>query len=116
MFLESQVVGSRGYDEKLPIPGFIHRHVARKNLAANNWGDAGVIPSTVVAGSEYSKTYSYTVPVSFNAAKMSIVGFVSMFNSSFEQREVLNANKTTLGGTIIGLEEKETVNGKYIHT
>jgi len=90
------------------ISGYTHRHVVRHQMANDTWGESGIIPNPAVQGQDYSKTFSYTLPASWNDSKMSIVAFVSRYGASDTSRSILNANKVHLGGSVTGLSEPIT--------
>jgi len=97
------------YNYPCSISNYIQRDVARANLAPN-WGTAGVIPTTVASGTSYSQSYVYTLPSTWAANKISIVGFVSKFNSSVHSRDILNANVIRLGNsTATAIEENNSL-------
>lgn len=96
------------YNYPCVIVGFIHNHVARANLAPT-WGTSGVIPASVTANSSYSQNYSYTIPSTWNDAKISIVAFVSYYNTSTLSRSILNSNKVALGASTTGIADNEAV-------
>lgn len=79
------------------ISNYVHDGVARINLANDNWGTAGVIPASVTSGNSYSQTYSYTLPSTWNATKVSIVAFVSKYGAAASAREILNSIKGVIG-------------------
>jgi len=83
------------------IPGFIHRHVVRYNLAGkdNPLGTIGIIPSSVLAGETFSKTYIYTIPDNWDVSQMEIIAFVSKYVSDNLRGEILNTNKAQLGSS-----------------
>ena len=100
------------YNYPCSIPGFIHGHLARTNLASDPWGTAGVIPSSVTSGSIYSQTYNYTLPAAWDASQMSIVGFISYYSSNVNVRSILNANSVKLGSstsTATGIIDQDNV-------
>jgi hypothetical protein len=57
-----------------PIPNFEHEHVARAVLT-NVFGDQIPAGQTVL-GSNYSKDFTYTIPVAYTAANLELVAFV----------------------------------------
>lgn len=98
------------YSYPCTIVGFQHRHVVRDNIAGL-WGTSGIIPSTVSAHTNYSKTYNYTLPASWDESQMTIVAFISKHDSLNTKREVLNAAEVGLGDSIIiytGFNGEET--------
>lgn len=96
------------YNYPCSIVGFVHNHVARVNLAPT-WGTSGVIPSSVTANSTYSQNYSYTLPSGWDASKMSIVAFVSYYNTSALSRSILNSNEVALGSSTTGIEDNNAL-------
>ncbi len=98
-------VGDPWYGQGSSIPNYVHNGVARVNLATDSWGTTGVIPATVASGASYSKTYTYTLPATMNAAKTYIVAFVSKHGTANTAREIMNANKVIVGNNTVGIEE-----------
>jgi hypothetical protein len=100
---------SAWYTYPCNISNFIHNHVARVNLANDQWGDNTVIPSSVTAGQSFSATYNYTVPGTWNDAKMQVLAFVSNYHPTNPfLRDLLNANETdNLNGTTTGINEND---------
>ena len=74
------------------ITNYKHNHVAR-GLMTSLWGDNDVITSTE-EGSNFSKTYTYTLPTRCHADKVRVVAFISNYNSSILNRMVAQAAKT----------------------
>jgi len=107
-------VGWPWYGKGNPITTYTQRDVARTNLSATIYGDAGVIPTTVSSGGNYSKTYTYTIPSGWNASHVKIVGFVCHWGASptvpdTTQMYIINANEARLGQSTVSavLEIKE---------
>lgn len=72
---------------------FLHNHVIRELLNANQWGEDDVVP--VQAGSSYSKTYSFVLPQKYIDAHCYLVAFVSEGNhSDINNCKVYNAEKS----------------------
>jgi thiol-disulfide isomerase/thioredoxin len=65
--IASQTGGSANY---------MHFDVCRALLSADNWGDANH-PATVTSNSSYNKTYTYTVPNTFNDKNLRVVAFLN---------------------------------------
>lgn len=84
------------YNYPCSISNYIQRDVVRTNLAPD-WGTTGVIPASVTSGQSYAQSYSFTLPASWSAKNVSVVGFVSYYNTSINSREVINASKVLLG-------------------
>ncbi len=73
---------------------YIHNNAMRASIS-DVWGDANVITNTT-AGSTYSKTYTYTVPATIKATDLSLVAFVTEYNTDVNSRSVLNAKAVKL--------------------
>jgi hypothetical protein len=93
------------YSFPCTITGYSHRHVVRQNLANYTWGEAGIIPDPAAPGQNYSKTFTYTLPASWDDSKMEIVAFVSRYGTADSSRYILNCNKVGLGGSVLGVPE-----------
>jgi hypothetical protein len=90
--------GSAGhpyYQAGNPIIGFAHRDVAR-HFMGGAWGQAGVIPNSIVALTPYSNTFTYTLPAGWNTNRMHLVAVVQEYAASLSNREILNALKLDL--------------------
>ena len=83
------------YNEPDMITGFVHRHVLRK-LLTSTWGDGNVIPDNPAAGSSIPKAYSFFLSETWKEKDIKLVAFVSYYNESVSQREVLNASDAYL--------------------
>jgi thiol-disulfide isomerase/thioredoxin len=93
------------YTYPCSITNYTHNGVARVNLAPT-FGTSGVIPSSVIAGSTYTTTYTYTLPATWggttpNPSKIYIVAFVGKYGTSSTSYEILNANKSLIGTNTI---------------
>ncbi len=78
-----------------PIVGWAHNHVLRKALGGA-WGTDNVVPDSVTNGSTYSKTYSYTLPASYKANRIKLVGLVEEYNDDYKYRNILNGTEANL--------------------
>jgi len=58
-----------------PIVGWSHNHVLRKAVGGA-WGTTGIIPVTVAAGSNYTHTYTFTLPNTWREDYIDLVGMV----------------------------------------
>ncbi|MBI4930318.1 MAG: Omp28-related outer membrane protein [Bacteroidetes bacterium] len=97
------------YNYPCQISNYIQRDVVRANLAPD-FGTAGVIPASVTSGQNFSQSYTYTLPSSWDANHMSIVGFVSYYNTSVNSRSILNAAKVYLQNTLTSVHENAELN------
>ena len=95
---------------------YYHDYVVRKNLSANDWGDANVVTPT--AGTNYTKTYSTTVSQNFDPSKCYLVAFVSSGNT--DNRNTCRVFNSAKGGYLTsdnpgggsGINDVETSNVK----
>ena len=79
-----------------PIPNYVHNHVLRAMLG-NPEGAPASIPSSVVDGSAYSKTFTYTIPAGFDENEITLVGMIQNFGADkVADREIVNANSQHL--------------------
>lgn len=95
--------GPMGGFESLPatVPAsqMVYRHVGRSILGGWN-GTASTIPSTVVAGDEYTKTYTYNVPAGYDDSEITVVGLVINQTTG----EIMNAEESS---SILSAKELE---------
>lgn len=90
-----------------PIVGYQHRHVLR-NMLGGPWGTATSIPATIVANTDYTKTFTLTLPAGYNPARILVVGLVQKYSANESDREILNADEMFLnGGT--GIAENSAI-------
>ncbi len=90
-----------------PIVGYQHRHVLR-NMLGGSWGTATSIPATIVANTDYTKTFTFTLPAGYNPARILVVGLVQKYSANESDREILNADEMFLnGGT--GIAENSAI-------
>jgi thiol-disulfide isomerase/thioredoxin len=87
-----------------PIVGWAHNHVLRKALGGA-WGTDNLIPDSVTSGSNYSKTYSYTLPQTYKANRISLVGIVEEYNDDYKYRNILNGAQLSLVETVTGINK-----------
>ncbi len=103
------------YNQADPIAVYYQRDVARLNLSTC-YGAPNIIPTSVVSGGAYSKSYTYTLPASWNYRHIKIIGFVSHWGSSplvadTSNIYIMNANMIRLNqSTVTGIQE-ETASG-----
>lgn len=55
------------------------------------------MPTTITAGSTYSKEYTYTLPAGYKLEDIHVVGFVQKYSADVNDREILNADETAVG-------------------
>jgi hypothetical protein len=79
---------------------YVHKDVSRALLSADNWGDANN-PTMVSANQSFSKTYTYTLPATWNANNMTVVAFINKKMGATpiisQGTEVLNAEEAFIG-------------------
>ena len=92
--------------DPIPAADMEYNDVARKIFGG--WeGTSGSIPSTIVDGTTYTHSYTYSVPDSINIDNLTIVGMVINQTTS----EIMNAKEN---GVILGLEQTENSNNKVL--
>jgi thiol-disulfide isomerase/thioredoxin len=105
---EDSVVGpSPAYDQRdgqNTIRGYVHKHVLRM-APTGAWGDANVIPENYEINKTYAKTYEFTLPSGVRHQKVTLLGFVMLYDDNIMRHEVFNAHQVTLVPTSI---EEET--------
>ncbi|HNF71184.1 MAG TPA: Omp28-related outer membrane protein [Chitinophagaceae bacterium] len=79
---------------------YVHKDVCRAVLSGNDWGDANH-PASVAANSSYSKTYTYTIPTTWNAQNITVAAFINKKIGTTPVlstgTEVLNAAEAFIG-------------------
>ena len=93
--------GPMGGYENLPATvsasQMVYRHVGRQIFGG--WsGTANSIPSIIVAGDEYSYTYTYTIPTTYDINEITVVGLVidqssGVIMNAEESEKVLSAEE-----------------------
>lgn len=84
---------------------FVHQQVVRHVLGGTN-GTTGVIPSSPATGTNYTHTYTYTLPEGWNPANITLVAYV--FRRENAKNIALNAAKS--GTLITSVEEQAWLN------
>ena len=104
-------VGSPFYGLGNPIPNYLQKDVVRAILSTDNWGDSNH-PTTVSAGSSYTKTYSYTIPASWNENNVKVVAFVNKKIGATPVAstgtEILNAESIHITGGTTAINENNS--------
>lgn len=105
--VEDSVTGGSAYDQNNyfnntpnhplngagnPIVGYPHRHVVR-DVITGAWGLSGVIPQNPMVGTNYSQSFTYTLPNNYDENLVRFVAFVSYHDANVNNRQVLNANE-----------------------
>ncbi len=91
------------------ITGYNHRHVVRTQLANNIWGEYSFLPPNITAGQTFTKSFSYTLPASWDDTQMEIVAFVSRYGTADSAKSILNSNRVELGGSVLGISNPSPV-------
>jgi hypothetical protein len=98
------------YSQPDPITGFEHNHTLRAALPDFD-GKSGVIPGTMVAlNTDYTESFSYTLPGNFDEKRIKVIGFASAMGVSANGEswnDVLNSDEEALFD-LSGIEEKLT--------
>ena len=80
--------------DPVPFSSMVYNFVGR-NIMGGFDGQAGSVPSTVTSGTTYSYTFSTTIPVTWNANNMRVIGMLQDADLS----SVLNVNRGAYGIT-----------------
>ncbi len=67
---------------------YIHNHVMRKAIS-DVWGDKVITNGN--KGTTYTKTFTYTLPSAWKVSDVSLIAFVSEYNTDVNNRQVFNA-------------------------
>ena len=89
-----------------PIVDYVNNHVLRFTLS-ELWGDSGLLPSAVEAGSQYSKSYSIDVPENYDVEALDVVAFISEYSDKIDRRTILNAQYETVSDMVLSNHEIE---------
>ncbi|MCC6910526.1 MAG: Omp28-related outer membrane protein [Flavobacteriales bacterium] len=76
---------------------YIHNKVMRAMLGGVT-GTTGIIPTAPMVGTNYSQTYSYTVPAGFDLTELQLIGVLEHNLGSFNNRYALNVVKGAASG------------------
>ncbi len=101
------------------INGYDHPHVVAYQ-PSGFFGNSGVIPSSVSAGQSFSENYSFTLPdfpsptsdIPLDPNRVQIIAAV-VKAGSFQERQVLNANKIYLNAPVSELPEIDHANVSF---
>lgn len=78
---------------------YVHKDVCRAVLSTDNWGDANH-PTSVTANQSFSKTYTYTLPSTWNDKHITVAAFINKKIGASPTisvgTEVLNAEEASL--------------------
>ena len=99
-------LGAMGGFENLPsvIPAnYMHYNFVGRALMGGFTGTTGIIPASVTDGTSYSKSYTYLIPSTMDAANVNIIGFVIDQTSG----KVLNSIQSSV---FAGIPETHTTN------
>lgn len=79
---------------------YVHNQVVREVLGGSG-GTTGVIPSSPVAGTPYTHTYTFTLPAGWNASNVQVMAYVTRR----ETGGALSLNATKVSILPVGIEE-----------
>lgn len=96
-------VGHPYYSKPATITGYKHRSVVR-SYAGGVWGAKGIIPGVAQTGTPYTAKFSYTLPASYKADNITLVGTVQKFGTAANAKIMLNANEVGLTKAIVKTE------------
>ena len=86
--------------------GYLHNKVVRALLGGAS-GTSGIVPTNPVAGTPYSKTYTYNVPAGYKLGDLKLIGVLEHAISN-SNRYCVNATKGEASG--VGIAELSVVN------
>jgi len=96
-------VGHPYYSKPATITGYKHRSVVR-SYAGGVWGVKGIIPGVAQTGTPYTAKFSYTLPASYKADNITLIGTVQKFGTAANAKIMLNANEVGLTKAIVKTE------------
>ncbi len=102
------------YQAGNPIVGYQHRHVARW-WPLGVWGANGSIPQTVVDGTTYSQSYTFTLPSDYDENRISILGMVQEYTSNLNERPVLNSIEQKLDLSTTAVSASHAIQGLEVY-
>ncbi len=79
-----------------PIVGFTHKHVLHAMLGGPFGSTAGIIPATVNFGSNYTESFTYTLPSALDPANITVVGMVMRYGATNSDRDIFNGDHAPL--------------------
>ncbi len=81
------------YMQGNPILNYVHKNVTRAVLS-DTWGTTNVIPAMPAINTDYTYTYTYSIPSNYNIANTYLVAFVQAYDANdINNHEVLNAER-----------------------
>lgn len=79
-----------------PIPNFAHRHVLL-DMLGDTWGIANSLPTNIIANKLYTRTFSKTIPNTWNTNNLYIITSVQEYDeSNIYKRAIWNAEQISL--------------------
>lgn len=76
-----------------PITNYVHKNVTRA-VISDTWGTATTIPATPAMNTDYTETYTYTIPANYDLNNCYLVAFVNRYDANdINNHEVLNAER-----------------------
>ena len=77
------------------VAGYDHKHVVRDVLSPV-WGTSSIISANTAPSQSYTKNYTATLDATWKPNDVSLVVFVSKYNSDNNKKDILNSYKVTL--------------------
>ena len=107
------VSGHPFYGAGNPIVGHVHRNVVRTMLGGT-WGTSGILPASIPYNTQYTYTYSDTLPIDQNENRIKLVALVQQYDQNKSKRDILNSEVVALDLTpeapsVIKKQPSETV-------
>lgn len=92
-----------------PIYGYPHRHVVRGvRPQGNPWGQSGLVATFPQQNTTDTVAYNFTLPTAWDAEQMSVVAFLAYYNSSTDERNIINAKEQKLFQISTGIKKQES--------
>lgn len=91
-----------------PIVGYIHKRVMR-DILPGTWGAGNVIPTNYALNTNYSRSFTTTLPAAYDAGQMYLIGFVAYFGGANRGNyQIINAERVKMSNLVTSIEELKT--------
>lgn len=76
-----------------PITNYVHKNVTRA-VISDTWGTTGAIPATPAVNTDYTQSFTYTIPANYDISNSYLVAFVTRYDANdINNHEVLNVEQ-----------------------
>ncbi len=104
------------YNMGNPITNYVHKNVTRA-VISDTWGTTGSIPMTPVVNTDYTQSFTYTIPANYDIGNSYLVAFVTSYDANdINNHEVLNAETLPISELMLPdteLDVKVWLEGAY---